>query len=62
LEEKCPSQKTRGLLFKTEYILLIVINFKKIPIQSDGHGFDRVLLEICPPAPGGHMKRQGVSI
>lgn len=36
-------------VLKMEYILLFDLNFYKIPIQSDGHGFDRVLLEICPP-------------
>jgi hypothetical protein len=45
-------EKPCGSLLKKEYILLLDLNFYKIPIQSDGHGFDRVLLDIYPP--GGY--------
>lgn len=34
---------------KKEYILLLDLNYYKIPIQTDGQGFDRVIVEICPP-------------
>jgi hypothetical protein len=42
-----------------EYILILKLNHKKIPIPTDGQIFDRALWGMCPPGDGGHIVRWG---